>query len=252
MRITTVGLLTAVTLAVAATGCATDGTSTVPSTGRPTVVQTVESSPPSDASVITATTVRVNGKQGTLTYDVQVPQLEGTGKDAAVKEFNDGMRTTLQSIIAARSDALKLTGVTDENKVEHLGPKVASGIMWLTLDFGGVHPIAVLATHVTNLDSAKQIRIADLFTTEQDGLAKLSALATEKLKKSKYASVIDTDGLTPTRDHFQYWTATPDGMHIYFDQGQAAPPVAGVLDVTIDWSALNGVLKPGMREVLAG
>ncbi|WP_067824868.1 RsiV family protein [Nocardia inohanensis] len=252
MRITIVGLIAAATLAVAATGCSTDGTSTVPTTGRPTVVQTVESSPPSTASVITATTIRVNGKQGSLSYDVDVPQLAGQGRDAAVKEFNDGMRTTLQAIIAARSDAVKLTGVADESKVEYLGNKVAGGIMWLTLDFGGAHPTAVLATHVTNLDTAKQIRVADLFTDETAGLTKLSTLATQKLKKSKYASVIDADGLTPTRDHFQYWTPTPEGMHLYFEQGQAAPPVAGVLDVTIEWSALTGVLKPGMPEVLAG
>lgn len=82
----------------------------------------------------------------------------------------------------------------------------------------------------------------------QQGLNVLSTQAQTLVEQNPRATGYSKSELTPVAEHFQTWIATPEGMKIYL--GQIASHAAGNIDVTVPWTALDGVLKPGLRAVV--
>ncbi|MGW4772159.1 RsiV family protein [Nocardia sp. NPDC004278] len=76
----------------------------------------------------------------------------------------------------------------------------------------------------------------------------LSTQAQTLVEQNPRATGYSKSELTPVAEHFQTWIATPEGMKIYL--GQIASHAAGNIDVTVPWTALDGVLKPGLRAVV--
>ncbi|MEU0543949.1 RsiV family protein [Nocardia sp. NPDC005978] len=262
MRIRTATVAGIAALALSLTACE-DGTTTVPVTTGPgttattsatTATTTVTTRPGS--SKLTAASVRVNGSEGRVSYDVRVPQLEpGTG--AAAAEFNASMRELLRGFVSGHQvgdedPAVSITDPNGRSAVEHIGGRAVSGLLWVSFDGGGAHPWSMLASHVTDLRTGEAIGLGDLFTDSQAGLDVLAAQAAELGPKTRAGDAFDPRGASASSENFQVWTATPDGMRIYFEQGSVGPSAMGVVDITVPWSELSAVLAPGMQDVLAG
>lgn len=237
----TVAVLTVVLGAIMVGGCEGDriplGPMPVTTTGQP------------QSAGFTATGVRVDGTQGSMTYNVVVPQVDG-GKDTAAQEFNSGMRALMQEYIDGYGQAKTVTDDYEQSNVAHIGTRVLSGVLWVSIDGGGAHPFTELSTHVTNVDTAQAITLGDVFKDESDGLDILTVWAA-KLLPEKFGDDYNRQGILPTADNFSRWVATPEGMRVYFAQGQVAASAAGVVDIMVPWSALSAYLQPGMEELLS-
>ncbi|QLY29295.1 DUF3298 domain-containing protein [Nocardia huaxiensis] len=248
MHTKTVACLMLAALVAAGAGCAPDE-SGPPAGGTSTV--TASTAPA--GSKPTVTSVRHSGQRGDLTFDVLLPQIEGGNAEAA-KEFNQAMSGLLEGFLTQYAATRSVQDPGQASAVVHLGAHVVSGKVGVSVDFGGVHPLFALATHVTNLDTGQAITLSSTFTSEAEGLRVLSEQARVLLPETRAAkagATLDYDGITPTAEHFSRWAVTPDGMRLYFEPGQVAPPVGGVIDITVPWSALDGVLAPGMRDILS-
>ncbi|MFC9995184.1 RsiV family protein [Nocardia sp. NPDC127526] len=247
MRITSATVVAIAALAVTLTAC---GDATTPGApGGPSATTSVAGIPPRNTP-LSASGLRIDGAQGTLAYDVLVPQVQG-GTGTGPKAFNQGMRALLQSLIDEYDDGgVSLTDPTELSAVEHIGGKVISGVLWTSLDGGGVRPITIMGTHVTNLETGLEIELPELFTDQQAGLDALSAQAALLLPQSRTGADFDADGITPTLENFRCWTATPEGMHVHFVPGQVGPNAMGVVDLTIPWTALSTVLDPAWSGVI--
>ncbi|WP_051179671.1 RsiV family protein [Nocardia concava] len=196
----------------------------------------------------------LKGTKGTLSYDIDVPGLgvEGKGVNSeAARAFNSCMWSGAQAFVNTYQQGKSLTDPNARSRVERIGKHVLSGQLWASFDGGGAHPFIVQSTCVINADTTEKLDSKDVFTDENAGLQLLSEQAAKLLPATRAGDGYWKPGITPTAEHYKAWTATPDGMHVYFDQGQVAAEVAGVVDITVPWSALQAQLKPGLRDVLA-
>lgn len=83
----------------------------------------------------------------------------------------------------------------------------------------------------------------------RQGLNVLSTQVETLVEQNPRSAGYGASLLTPVAEHFQTWVATPEGMRIYL--GEIASHAAGNIDVTVPWSGLDGVLKPGMRAIVS-
>ncbi|MFX0579605.1 RsiV family protein [Nocardia nepalensis] len=252
----TVIVIGALATAAALTACGPDGspgagsssvTATSSAAGAPSAesATTVAGSPRADqTAAFTATTLHLEGNG----YKLDVPQVSG-GKADARAEFNQAMRAAAQEWID------RITGPGDsvtggDSQVVRIGTHVLSGhLVTSVYGAGAAHPNSFDSAHVTNVDTGKAITLPDLFTDLQQGLNALSTQAQALVQQNPRATGYSSSELTPTTEHFQTWVATPEGMRIYL--GEIASHAAGNIDVLIPWSALDSVLRPGMRAVLS-
>ncbi|MEV4233782.1 RsiV family protein [Nocardia sp. NPDC050408] len=221
----------------------TGGGSSVPATSAAAGASTTVAGSPR-AETFTATTLHLEGTG----YKIDVPQVRG-GKANARAEFNEAMRAGAQEWI----DRINRPGdsVTGgDSQVLRIGSQVLSGHLVVVMySEGAAHPNSFDAAHVTNIDTGKAITLPDLFTDLQQGLNTLSTQAEAQVQQNPRATGYSNSLLTPVAEHFQTWVATPEGMRIYL--GEIASHAAGNIDVIVPWSALDGVLKPGMRAILS-
>ncbi|WP_433680121.1 RsiV family protein [Nocardia sp. CA-119907] len=231
---TTGGGSSSITATSSAAGAASTATAT-----------SVAGSPRTDeTATFTATTLHLEGDG----YKLDVPQVSG-GKADARAEFNQGMRAGAQEWIDRISGpGDSVTGGSD-SQVVHIGAHVLSGhLVTIMYSAGAAHPNSFDSAHVTNVDTGTAITLSDLFTDLQQGLDVLSTQAQTLVEQNPRAAGYSKSQLTPVAEHFRTWVATPEGMKIYL--GEIASHAAGNIDITVPWSALDGVLKPGMRAVV--
>lgn len=221
----------------------TTGTSSTSAAVTSTVAPTTVAGSP-QAAPFTATTVTLVGNY----YRVDVPQVDG-GTDVARFGFNRAMQDGVLQWISHNS--LPMDSVTGrEAEMLRIGTRVLSGHVIVTVyGDGAAHPNSFDLAQVTNIDTGASITLTDLFTDLQQGLNTLSTQAEALVQQNPRATGYSKSLLTPVAEHFQTWVATPEGMRIYL--GEIASHAAGNIDVTVPWSALDGVLKPGMRAVVS-
>ncbi|MFE3258057.1 RsiV family protein [Nocardia sp. NPDC059091] len=256
MRLKSAIVIAVCALALGLAACEAQHASTGPG-GVGTPASTVE--PAADQQrghgrfVATTEHLTSSGK-GSVGFDIDVPQVrvEGTGVNwSAGREFNDAMVQGMWTYVDQHQDPAMITDPNKSSTVERIGTHALSGVLYLRVDFHGAHPEDRLFSHVTNIDTAQEITLASLFTNEQQGLNVLAAQTKTQLARTRVADVVRFDDVKAAAATFQVWTATQAGLHVYFPQGQIGPEAAGVVDVTVPWSDLNGVLKPGMLAVLS-
>ncbi|MGY4100054.1 RsiV family protein [Nocardia sp. R16R-3T] len=217
--------------------------SSVPATSSAVGAKTTVAGSPR-AETFTATTLHLEGAG----YKIDVPQVSG-GKADARTEFNAAMRAGAQEWIDRISrPGDSVTG--GDSQVVRIGAQVLSGHLVVSMyGEGAAHPNSNDFAHVTDIDTGKAITLPDLFTDLQQGLDVLSAQAEAQVQRNPRAAGYSKSLLAPVAAHFQTWVATPDGIRIYL--GEIASHAAGAIDVTVPWSALDGVLKPGLRAVVS-
>ncbi|MEV5834237.1 RsiV family protein [Nocardia sp. NPDC052112] len=193
----------------------------------------------------TATTIKLEGPW----YSFDLPQVEGGTEDART-DFNDGMRAELDPFLRAAAENQRVKGYKSE--VVHIGRHVLSGVLGIEVevDGGKLHPTTYKRTHVTDIDTGKALTLPDLFTDLQKGLDRLSAQAQVQIPKTRVGtSPYDKERIAPAVENFKDWLAMPDGLRVYL--GEIASHALGYIDITIPWSELDGVLKPGLRAVVS-
>ncbi|MGW4249598.1 RsiV family protein [Nocardia sp. NPDC004722] len=196
----------------------------------------------------------LKGAKGTLSYDLTVPGLgvEGTGVNyEAARAFNSCMNSRANAFVTQYAQAKSITDPNKRSKVEHIGTHVLSGMLLVSVDGGGNHPEVLLSTCVIDADTSGELGFGDVFVDQAKGLQLLSEEAAKRLPGTRAGDGYNKEGIAATAENFKSWTATPAGMHVYFDQGIVATEAAGAIDITVPWSALRAQLKPGLFEVLS-
>ncbi|WP_433756549.1 RsiV family protein [Nocardia sp. CA-135398] len=195
------------------------------------------------APAFTATTVKLEGPW----YSFDLPQVEG-GPDDARTDFNEGLRAELDPFLRDAAETRKVSGFHSE--VAHIGRHVLSGVLGIEVADGYLHPITFKRTHVTDIDTGKALTLPDLFTDLPKALARLSAQAEVQIPKTRVGpNPYDKQRIAPAVENFKDWLAMPDGLRVYL--GEIASHALGYIDITIPWSELDGVLKPGLRAVVS-
>ncbi|TDO09259.1 hypothetical protein EV580_5296 [Mycobacterium sp. BK086] len=126
------------------------------------------------------------------------------------------------------------------------GASVSELISGLFVPVPAAHPTSYVSTVVIDSRTAKPITLADLFTDKQAGLNKLSEQTKALLPAVSGVGptpMADEPGNAPTEANFANWIPTPDGLEIHFADYQF---FHGTPTITVPWSALDGLLAPGM------
>lgn len=238
--------ITAVAVSLIGAGAAcSSGTS-----GGPAPETTTTSATESAAAPLTGFIDRLERTEGTITYQVELPQLRG-GDSAVREKFNDTMRAALDEYLTPNDDGIPFTvnpGIIDDDRseVSHIGSGAVAGVLLVNIFVErAAHPFNQVSTAVIDARTAEPIAIGDLFTDEAAGLAKLvDGIKAEMADEEELA---DQAAPEPVAEQLSSWLPDDDGVEIYI-------PVAHVLGdyypVTVDWDQLTDVLKPGMRETL--
>jgi len=111
------------------------------------------------------------------------------------------------------------------------------------------HPVGYTSTVVIDSRSAKPITLGDLFTDKQAGLNRLSEQTKQLLPAvmgTGPTPMADEPGNEPKESNFANWIPTPAGLEIHFADYQF---VHGSPVITVPWSALDGLLAPGMADL---
>ncbi|WP_040687836.1 RsiV family protein [Nocardia vinacea] len=196
-------------------------------------------------SAFAATTIRLEGPW----YSFDLPQVEGGTEDART-DFNDGMRAELDPFLRAAAQDRAVKGFNSE--VAHIGRHVLSGVLGIEVevDGGKLHPTTFKRTHVTDIDTGKALTLPDLFSDLPKALDRLSAQAEVQIRKTRVGTnPYDKQRIAPAVENFKDWLAMPDGLRVYL--GEIASHALGYIDITIPWSELDAVLKPGLRAVVS-
>lgn len=123
---------------------------------------------------------------------------------------------------------------------------VSELISGLYVHVPSAHPTSSISTVVIDSRSAKPITLADLFTDKQAGLDRLSEQTKALLPGVTGVGptpMPDEPGNAPTDANFANWIPTPQGLEIHFADYQF---FHGTPTITVPWSALDGLLAPGM------
>ncbi|WP_179475720.1 RsiV family protein [Mycolicibacterium vinylchloridicum] len=126
------------------------------------------------------------------------------------------------------------------------GASVSELISGLFVPVPAAHPTSYISTVVIDSRTAKPITLGDLFADKQAGLDKLSEqtkLLLPAVSGVGPTPMPDEPGNAPTEANFANWIPTPDGLQIHFADYQF---FHGTPTITVPWSALDGLLAPGM------
>ncbi|MGV8120579.1 MAG: RsiV family protein [Candidatus Xenobiia bacterium LiM19] len=98
----------------------------------------------------------------------------------------------------------------------------------------------------------KYLTLADLCTSQQQFLNKLSAESGRllKMKLADQADNLQSDGWAPKAENFKHFCLSREGLKIYFEYYQLGPRPLGAPKITIPWSALEDLLSPLAKELL--
>lgn len=118
---------------------------------------------------------------------------------------------------------------------------------------GGAHPNHNTFTLTYDLKGGRELKLADLFKTGSNYLAKIADLALRDLKARKdpdsgenmgIAQDIFEDGAKPTTENYQNWNVTKKGLMITFPPYQVAAYAYGPQTVIIPLSQLKDIARP--------
>ncbi|TDH19536.1 hypothetical protein [Mycobacteroides franklinii] len=191
------------------------------------------------------------GAQGTVSYDVHLPQLSG-GVDAVRDRFNDGIRTALRDLIENLPGPSKdLTVSIDDGdlgpgpettRVAVIGPHVVAGIqVYLWYAGGAAHPNQSVSTTVINSDTAQPITYDDLFPNQYAAIERLRQVL---------------PGLDPTgrvrQDNvnvrLEQWLPAPTGVRFYVPVSHAA---GDFVPIAVPWDRIRDLVDPKIVPVLS-
>ncbi|CAJ1584573.1 hypothetical protein [[Mycobacterium] wendilense] len=204
-----------------------------------------------DAAPLAGFVEPVDGTEGTVTYQAELPQLRGG--DAEVRDrFNAAMRAALDDHLKPADDDAPMTiapGVLPEDErsaVSHIGTRAVAGVLVLNIYVDrAAHPFNTVSTTVIDTATAAPIMITDLFADDAAGFSALvDGINAEIAEDEKLAG---QSAPAPVADQLAAWVPDDDGLVVYIS---VAHVLGDYYPITVDWDVLDPVLAPGMREML--
>jgi hypothetical protein len=224
------------------TGSTTSGAASSTATPTTTPPTTSSAAPVSRPAAFTATTKQVNKILGSVSVDVEIPQVTGSDTTVATA-FNKGV----ESLLIGQAGSAGTLQNRDGSGVR-IGARVLSGVLATSLSKTGGDALPLTSTLVVDATTGETITTATLFDDEATGLATLAQLV-KTLGPRSHAD-FDASAVKASADQFTRWSAESAGMKVYFAQGTVAPASDGVVDVTIPWTELSGVLNASVADVV--
>jgi len=190
----------------------------------------------------------MKGQRGLVTFDVQLPQVDG-GNAAARDRFNQGMQTALDDLIHEFSDRKEGAQISagglwpgpESSRVTGITEHLLAGVAVFLWDVHAAHPTRSLATVVINTATAQPITFADVFPNQDVARARLGELVPQ----------LDSTGRlhhnSLEHEKFLNWLPTPDGLRVYVDVSHA---VGGFAAVTVPWDKIRDLVAPGELAIL--
>jgi hypothetical protein len=190
----------------------------------------------------------VKGVEGTVTYDVHLPQISG-GVPAVRDGFNERMRTALRDLVGRLPGSEKTQQVSvwefeqaaESSRVAMIGPHVVAGIQLYLWFAGGAHPNESVSTIVINTDTAQPITYDDLFPQQYAALERLKQVLPELDSTGRLRS----DGIYGP---LEQWLPVPTGLRFYVPVSHAA---GDFVPVTVPWERIRDLVTPEILPVLS-
>ena len=190
------------------------------------------------------------------TVSIFYPFLNSAPVDAIKEDFNSSIKTITDKFYL---DFKK----NEENEIALAGVSsslmVAYDIKEQNQDFysvlfsaeeyitGSAHPSHPYVSLNYDLVNGKEIKLADLFKTNEKYLEFLSAYTAKELQaRNEKTKFTDTGfiktGTAPKEENFSVFNITKTGLEIIFPEYQVAPYVSGQQTILIPWSAFDKML----------
>ncbi|AMT70419.1 hypothetical protein [Mycobacteroides immunogenum] len=191
------------------------------------------------------------GMEGTVTYDVHLPQLSG-GADAVRDRFNAGTRAALRDLIENLPGPNKdLTASINDGdvgpgpettRVAVIGPHVVGGIqVYLWYAGGAAHPNVTVSTTVINSDTAQPITYDDLFPNQYSAMERLRQV----LPGLDPSGRVRPDTVNV---RLEQWLPAPTGLRFYVPVSHAA---GDFVPITVPWDGIRDLVDPKIVPVLS-
>lgn len=124
-----------------------------------------------------------------------------------------------------------------------------------TFPAGAAHGLTVVTTATFNVRTGAEWHLAGIFKRGVDYLGFLSRESRILLRKQFSTRVAPPSmldpGSAPKAANFTAWAVTPFGLEITFGDYQVGPYVIGTPSITIPFSSLSGLARPGGPIALA-
>ncbi|HVU11911.1 MAG TPA: DUF3298 domain-containing protein [Phototrophicaceae bacterium] len=116
---------------------------------------------------------------------------------------------------------------------------------------GGAHGSTALLPFNFDLKNNKVLTLDDIFTSTPDAIKLIEPIVQSTVKTAlgdmNVQDMLDA-GTGTDPNNYQYFSLDADSITFYFQQYQVAPYAAGIQKVTIPFSQLTSVLKPGIAS----
>lgn len=252
-------VVAALTIGLTACGGSAGTTASTSGATKPPSTSTSDGAPPATAEPtsgvsndqkysVTRSTAGDATADGTGRWTLVVDTITG-GDPRVAGAFNDAVHASANGQL----DPVKNGAGTDGTWTFETTPQIYFGgasvselISGLYVHVPSAHPNSYVSTVVIDSRTAKPITLADLFTDKQAGLNRLSEQTKALLPAVSGVGptpMPDEPGNAPTEENFANWIPTPAGLEIHFNDYQF---FHGTPTITVPWSALDGLLAPGM------
>jgi len=196
------------------------------------------------------------------TVTAKYPQALGAARDPRLAKFNQALRgAILKEVVGFTTDfeapEERMSEVGSYFEAEYNVTLATKDLIsvWFgvsTYYEGAAHPNHNSKVFNYDLNTGKELKLADLFKPNSDYLKVVSDYAvkdlTEQLRGEMSGDEPDTDwireGAGPKEENYQSWNLSPKGLEINFDPYQVSSYAAGPKEVVIPLSALKDVLDP--------
>ncbi len=196
------------------------------------------------------------------TITAKYPQALGAARDPRLAKFNQALRGVVLKEVggftkdfAAPEERMSDAGSYFEAEYNvTLATKDMISVWFGVSTFyeGAAHPNHNSKVFNYDLNTGKELKLADLFKPGSDYLKVISDYAvkdlTEQFRGEMSGEEPDTDwireGAGPKEENYKSWNLSPKGLEINFDPYQVNSYAAGPKEVVIPLSALKDVLDP--------
>ncbi len=107
---------------------------------------------------------------------------------------------------------------------------------------GAAHPNHYSRSINFDMNTGKEMTLADVFKPKINPLRMMSAYATANLKARDL--LLFPEGALPTPENYRVWNLSPKGIVMTFDHYQVMPYAAGMQEVTMPYRAVKTYLWP--------
>jgi len=166
------------------------------------------------------------------------PQIHSPSYHPGVELFNSLVRRAVYDM-RHRYGADKCDFEFDASIV---GSRVATTYARIAVAAGGAHPVPMRVVVNVDLNAARELALADLFTPASAYFSLIAQLTLADLKKQSDAYGWEGE---PRKTMFDYFTFGEDGLTIHFPPYAAGSYMDGDLEVTLPIAKLRSVARPG-------